>query len=90
MNLETTISTAPTRPHVLRRLYNWTVGWAERPGSSWALSGIAFVEASFFPIPPDVLLPALCVGSSKKYFDRFAWTLLVAGLGGFIAINYLA
>ena len=82
MNPESTSVPATARPHVLRRLYNWTVGWAERPGSSWALFGIAFVEASFFPIPPDVLLLALCVGSSKKSF-RFALICSVGSvLGG--------
>lgn len=82
MNPESTTVPAPARPNALRRLYNWTVGWAERPGSSWALFGIAFVEASFFPIPPDVLLLALCVGSSKKSF-RFALICSVGSvLGG--------
>lgn len=82
MNPESTSGPAPARPNALRRLYNWTVGWAERPGSSWALFGIAFVEASFFPIPPDVLLLALCVGSSKKSF-RFALICSVGSvLGG--------
>lgn len=72
-----TLTHGAVRPNFLRRIYNWTVGWAERPGSAWALLGIAFVESSFFPIPPDVLLLALCVGSPKKSF-RFA---LICSLG---------
>ena len=80
--METASSPSPARPHIIRRLYNWTVGWAERPGSSWALFFIAFAESSFFPIPPDVLLIALCVGSSKKSF-RFALICSVGSvLGG--------
>jgi membrane protein YqaA with SNARE-associated domain len=77
--------TAPLkRPHVIRRLYNWTLGWAERPGGEWALFVIAAIESSIFPIPPDVLLLALCVGSQKKAF-RFA-LICSAGsvLGGVI------
>ncbi|MBI3186142.1 MAG: DedA family protein [Myxococcales bacterium] len=50
---------------LLRRLYDWTVAWAERPGGAIALFVLAFVESSFFPIPPDVLLIALCVGKPK-------------------------
>lgn len=77
-----TLTHGAARPNLLRRLYNWTVGWAERPGGSWALFGIAFVESSFFPIPPDVLLLALCVGSPKKSF-RFALICSVGSvLGG--------
>ena len=80
--METASSPSPARPHIIRRLYNWTVGWAERPGSSWALFFIAFAESSFFPIPPDVLLIALCVGASKKSF-RFALICSVGSvLGG--------
>jgi hypothetical protein len=45
------------RPNIIRRLYQWTVSWADKPGGTWALFWIAFAESSFFPIPPDVLLP---------------------------------
>jgi membrane protein YqaA with SNARE-associated domain len=65
------------RPHLIRRLYNWTIGWADRPGGAWALFLIAFIESSFFPIPPDVLLLALCVGAPRRSF-RFA---LICSLG---------
>ena len=43
---------------------------------------IAFIESSFFPIPPDVLLLALCVGAPKMSF-RFALVCSVGSvLGG--------
>ena len=66
------MSSVPDRPRVtsrlkpLRRLYDWTVSWADRPGGAWALFAIAFIESSFFPIPPDVLLIALCVGNVTR------------------------
>jgi membrane protein YqaA with SNARE-associated domain len=46
----------------LRRSYDWTVAWAEHPQAGWALFGIAAIEASIFPVPPDVLLIALALG----------------------------
>lgn len=55
------------RPGPIRRLYNWTISWADRPGGSWALFLIAFAESSFFLIPPDVLLVALCFGAREKW-----------------------
>lgn len=58
-----------TKPHFLRRLYNWTADWAQRPSGKWALFIIAFVESSFFPIPPDVLLLALCVTAPTRSFQ---------------------
>jgi membrane protein YqaA with SNARE-associated domain len=72
----------PRRPHVIRRLYDWTVSWAEHPAGQWALFAIAFAESSFFPIPPDVLLLALCVGAPRRSF-RFALVCAVGSvLGG--------
>lgn len=76
----------PAKHHILRRLYNWTLQWAHRPGGAWALFCIAVMESSFFPVPPDVLLLALCVGAPKKSF-RFA-AICAAGsvIGG--ALGY--
>ncbi|MBA4147943.1 MAG: DedA family protein [Verrucomicrobia bacterium] len=83
MNTEVSPNETPSKkPGLLRRLYNWTIGcprrlynwtisWADRPGGAWALFFLALLESSFFPIPPDVLLLALCVGAPKKSF-RFA------------------
>jgi len=45
--------------NILRNLYNWVLGWAETPYGPIALFILAFCEASFFPIPPDILLIAL-------------------------------
>ena len=39
-----------------KRLYRWTLGLAEKPSAPWALGVIAFMESSFFPVPPDVIL----------------------------------
>jgi membrane protein YqaA with SNARE-associated domain len=77
MSLEATTTPTPPRKSLMRRLYDWTVGWANRPGGTWALFGIAFIESSFFLIPPDVLLLALCVGAPKKSF----WFSLVCSTG---------
>lgn len=75
-------ATAPSpRRHLIRRLYDWTVGWADRPGGTWALFVIAFAESSFFPIPPDVLLIALCVGAPHASF-RFALVCSVGSVAG--------
>jgi membrane protein YqaA with SNARE-associated domain len=61
----------------LHRLYHWVLGWADRPGGTWALFGIAFAESSFFPIPPDVLLITLALGNVRRSF----WFALVCTAG---------
>ncbi|MBU0543847.1 MAG: DedA family protein [Proteobacteria bacterium] len=67
---------------MLRRMYDWVIRWAETPYGDWALFAIAFSEASFFPIPPDILLIALGIAIPKKSF-RYALLCSVGSvLGG--------
>lgn len=67
---------------LIRKMYNWVEGFSTKPGALWALFIIAFMESSFFPIPPDVLLIALAVAMPTKSM-RFA-AVCTAGsvLGG--------
>ena len=77
-------ATPDKRHHFFRRIYEWTISWADRPGGAWALFFIAVAESSFFPVPPDVLLLALCVGAPTKAF-RFALICTTGSiLGGMI------
>ena len=50
----------------LRRLYNWTLKFAETRYAVWALFIVALAESVFFPIPPDVLLVALSIAKPKR------------------------
>jgi membrane protein YqaA with SNARE-associated domain len=68
----------------LRRLYDWVLSWADRPGGTWALFGISFAEASFFPIPPDVLLIPLSLGRPRRAF-WFASVCTVGSVLGAVA-----
>ncbi len=52
----------------LRKLYDWTIRWAKSERAPYALFGVAFIESSFFPIPPDVLLIAMVVAEKKQWF----------------------
>jgi len=52
----------------MRRLYEWTLHWAETPYAGVALAATAFSEAVWFPIPVDPLLVALCLGKPKHSF----------------------
>ena len=65
----------------LRKLYNWVLYWAETPYSWLALFILSFSEASFFPVPPDVLLVALALGSREQAF-KFAFICSIASIAG--------
>lgn len=65
----------------LRRLYDWVLHWAETPYGAPALFILALAESSFFPIPPDPLLVALCLGLPARSM-RFAATATLASVVG--------
>lgn len=50
---------------MIENLINWTTHWANTPYGIYALFILAFAESSFFPIPPDILLIALCLLNPK-------------------------
>lgn len=72
---------------MLRRIYDWVLHWAETPYGGWALFLLALCESSFFPIPPDVLLIALCIGipnKSMKYALICSVGSVIGGCLGYI------
>jgi membrane protein YqaA with SNARE-associated domain len=66
---------------MLRRLYNWTMTKAAEPRAEWWLALFAFVEASFFPIPPHPVLGVMCLAAPKKAV-RFAIIATLASVAG--------
>ena len=74
----------------LKRTYNWTLQKAQHKNAKWYLSLISFVESSFFPIPPDILLiPMALASKANALFYAFICTLFSV-LGGILgyAIGY--
>lgn len=63
-----TESGASPRRGVIRRMYDWVLGWADSRFGTLALFLISFAESSFFPIPPDVLQVALSVARPRRSF----------------------
>jgi len=67
-----------------RALYDWVLHWADTPYGVPALFIISAAESSFFPLPPDPLLLALCLGASRKSL-KFAGVCTIASvLGGIL------
>ncbi len=66
---------------MLRNLYNWVLHWADTPYGVPALSLVSFLEASVFPIPPDPLLMALCLGKPRRSLWYAAVCSIVSVIG---------
>lgn len=69
-----------------RRLYDWTLQWADTKEALVALFFIALAESSFFPIPPDLLLIAIVAARPASWL-RAAGTCAVGSLAG-AAVGY--
>ena len=51
---------------MLKRIYDWCVGAADKPYAVWVLGTVAFAESSFFPVPPDIMLLPMSVARPKR------------------------
>jgi membrane protein YqaA with SNARE-associated domain len=71
---------------MLRRMYDWCVAAAYKPFATWIMGAISFIESSFFPIPPDVMLiPMSLARPDRAYYYAFlcTWTSVAGGVLGY-------
>ena len=69
---------------MLRRLYDWTIAKAADPRAEWWLALFAFVEASFFPVPPHPLLGLMCLARPRRSLRFAAIATAASVLGGLL------
>ena len=67
--------------NIVKRLYDWMLSWGNSRWGALALFLFALAESSFFPIPPDVLLIALCLGVTSRSF-RYGMICLSGSIVG--------
>ena len=75
---------------ILRDLYDWTLRMAAQRNAMAVLFVVAFIESSFFPVPPDVLIIPMVLAAREKAW-RIATVATVGSLlGGLLgyAIGY--
>ena len=70
----------------LTRIKERTRSWATKHATgkhaqAW-LAAVSFSEASFFPVPPDILLIAMLLTSSRHWMFQAFWTTAFSVLGG--------
>lgn len=74
------------------KIYDKTMAWSKHKFASGWLSFVSFIEAIFFPIPPDVMLIPMAM-SKPQMATRYAiYTTLASVLGGIVGygIGYFA
>lgn len=75
---------------MIRRLYDWTMAQADSRHALWILAAVAFIESSFFPIPPDVLMIPMILAAPRRAWLIAGVATLASVLGGLLgyAIGY--
>lgn len=69
---------------MIRALYDWTMAQAERPYAIWVLAGVAFIESSIFPIPPDVLMIPMIIARPNRAWLIALVAMVASVLGGLL------
>ena len=68
----------------LRGLYFWLMRHAEGRHAWMMLAVVSFAEASFFPIPPDVMLLPMMLANRKRAILTAAWCTFWSVMGGML------
>ena len=82
-----TVAPQAEKKGIVRRLYDWMLSWADNKWGGLALFLFAMAESIFFPVPPDVLLIALCIGCVSKSFKYAAICTAGSVLGAIVGFG---
>ncbi len=76
---------------MFQTLYKKCLELAAHKSSNFYLGLISFIESSFFPIPPDVMIIPMVIAKKKEYFKIFLIASIFSVLGGIFGylIGYL-
>lgn len=65
-------------------LYRRALQWSVHPHAPIYLGGISFAEASFFPLPPDVMLVPMSLAKPEKAWGYAQLTVITSVLGALL------
>jgi len=66
---------------MLRSLYNWCIDAAGKPHALWIMGAVSFVESSFFPVPPDIMLVPMSLARPDRAW-RYATVCTLSSVAG--------
>ena len=65
-------------------LYKKCLYLAAHKSSKYYLAAVSFIESSFFPIPPDVMIIPMVISKKNDFFKIFLITTIFSVLGGIL------
>ena len=69
---------------MFNKLYQKSLALAAHKSSKVFLAIVSFVESSFFPIPPDVMIVPMVIAKKNDYLKIFIIATLFSTLGGIL------
>ena len=67
---------------MFQRLYKKCLELAAHKSSNFYLGLVSFIESSFFPIPPDVMVIPMVISKKKDFIKIFLITTIFSVIGG--------
>ena len=78
---------------MIKHLYQKSLELAAHKSSKKFLAIVSFIESSFFPIPPDVMIVPMVIAKKNDYLKIFLIATLFSSLGGmlgyFIGLSFV-
>ena len=69
---------------MFKALYKKCLDLAAHKSSNFFLGFVSFIESSFFPIPPDVMIIPMVIAKKKSYLKIFLIASIFSVLGGIL------
>ena len=64
------------------QLYNKCLQLAGHKNANYFLGAVSFMESSFFPIPPDVMIAPMAIAKKREFLKIFLIATIFSVLGG--------
>lgn len=69
--------------NLAKAIYDYMIALASRPHAMWFLAAVAFIESSFFPIPPDVMLIPMVLAMPSRAWRIAGIATVASVIGGY-------
>ena len=67
---------------MIKKLFDKCVDWAGRKYANFALAIVSFIESSFFPVPPDVMIIPMVIAKKQHFIKIALIATIFSVLGG--------
>ena len=76
---------------MIKKLFDKCVDWAGQKYANFALAFVSFIESSFFPIPPDVMIVPMVIAKKQHFIKIALIATIFSVLGGLLGylIGYI-